>query len=235
MKDMIRIGNGQGFWGDSVDAPVNLVKDGPLDYLTLDYLAEVTLSIMQRQKLKNPDAGYARDFVGLIQRILPEIRGNGLKVITNAGGVNPHACRKELLKLFVDPENMIKIPEPKYKVKVDFDKIKKDIPDDIIEKNWQKFLDNVSYDKERLTITKTRIESVEAKRLQDKRLEIIKGPKEFDISVEGKWPRDVLENKFKDEVMSIASGLLIEAGYGSMLKAKLYVEMIKHIKKKIFG
>ena len=54
MKDMILIGNGQGFWGDSIDAPVNLVKGGQLDYITLDYLAEVTLSIMQRQKLKNP-------------------------------------------------------------------------------------------------------------------------------------------------------------------------------------
>ena len=49
MKNIIRIGNGQGFWGDSIDAPVRLAKDGPLDYLTLDYLAEVTLSIMQRQ------------------------------------------------------------------------------------------------------------------------------------------------------------------------------------------
>ena len=106
MKNKIRIGNGQGFWGDSIDAPVNLVKDGPLDYLTLDYLAEVTLSIMQRQKLKNPNSGYARDFIDLIQRILPEIQENGLKVITNAGGVNPKACRKELLKI---SENKIKI------------------------------------------------------------------------------------------------------------------------------
>ena len=54
MSNIIRIGNGQGFWGDSIDAPVRLAKDGPLDYLTLDYLAEVTLSIMQMQKLKNP-------------------------------------------------------------------------------------------------------------------------------------------------------------------------------------
>ena len=71
MKDIIRIGNGQGFWGDSIDAPVNLAKGGPLDYLTLDYLAEVTLSIMQRQKLKNPKTGYARDFIDLVNSILP--------------------------------------------------------------------------------------------------------------------------------------------------------------------
>ena len=70
---MIRIANGQGFWGDSIDAPVQLVEYGEIDYLTLDYLAEVTLSIMQRQKLKNPQAGYARDFISLIERILPDI------------------------------------------------------------------------------------------------------------------------------------------------------------------
>ncbi len=109
MKNIIRIGNGQGFWGDSIDAPVNLVKDGPLDYLTLDYLAEVTLSIMQRQKLKNPNAGYARDFIDLVGRILPEIQNDGLKVITNAGGVNPNSCRDELLKLSKSTGNPIKI------------------------------------------------------------------------------------------------------------------------------
>ena len=59
----IKIANGQGFWGDSIDAPVKLIKSGEIDYLTLDYLAEVTMSIMQRQKLKNPKMGYARDFV----------------------------------------------------------------------------------------------------------------------------------------------------------------------------
>ena len=109
MKNMIRIGNGQGFWGDSIDAPVRLAKDGPLDYLTLDYLAEVTLSIMQRQKLKNPNAGYALDFIDLVGRILPEIQNDGLKVITNAGGVNPNSCRDELLKLSKSTGSPIKI------------------------------------------------------------------------------------------------------------------------------
>lgn len=93
MKKMIRIANGQGFWGDSIDAPVRLVKDGPLDYLTLDYLAEVTMSIMQRQKLKNPDLGYATDFVNLMERILPTLMEKGIRVIANAGGVNPEGCR----------------------------------------------------------------------------------------------------------------------------------------------
>ena len=89
MKDSIYIANGQGFWGDSVDAPVNLVKSGYIDYLTLDYLAEVTLSIMQRQKLKNPDFGYASDFVQLISRCSKQLIENNIKIITNAGGANP--------------------------------------------------------------------------------------------------------------------------------------------------
>ncbi|MBL7960244.1 DUF1446 domain-containing protein [bacterium] len=93
MKDKIYIANGQGFWGDSIDAPVQLVNGGKLDYLTLDYLAEVTMSIMQRQKLKKPDLGYATDFVHLIERILPTIMDKNIKVIANAGGVNPEACR----------------------------------------------------------------------------------------------------------------------------------------------
>ena len=73
MSKRIKIANGQGFWGDSIDAPVNLVKNGPLDYLTLDYLAEVTLSIMQRKKLKNPDLGYAIDFIEMIESSLEMI------------------------------------------------------------------------------------------------------------------------------------------------------------------
>ncbi|MEE9161334.1 MAG: acyclic terpene utilization AtuA family protein [Candidatus Neomarinimicrobiota bacterium] len=89
---MVRIGNGQGFWGDSVDAPVELVTGGPLDYLTLDYLAEVTMSIMQRQKRRDPQRGYAADFVELLRRVLPFCRDKGVRIIANAGGVNPAAC-----------------------------------------------------------------------------------------------------------------------------------------------
>ncbi|MCH7496982.1 MAG: DUF1446 domain-containing protein [Candidatus Marinimicrobia bacterium] len=92
MADLVRIGNGQGFWGDSVDAPYELATGGPLDYLTLDYLAEVTMSIMQRQKRRNPQQGYARDFVELLHRVLPVCRERGIKIIANAGGVNPEAC-----------------------------------------------------------------------------------------------------------------------------------------------
>ena len=90
---MIRIANGQGFWGDSLEAPVEQVRRGPIDYLTLDYLAEVTMSILQKQRSRDPNTGYARDFVDMIARVLPELVSRRIKVIANAGGVNPLACR----------------------------------------------------------------------------------------------------------------------------------------------
>jgi acyclic terpene utilization AtuA family protein len=92
----IRIGNGQGFWGDSVDAPVRMVEEGPLDFLGLDYLAEVTMSIMQKLKRRNPGAGYATDFVELMERLLPRLVDRNVRVLANAGGVNPRACREAL-------------------------------------------------------------------------------------------------------------------------------------------
>jgi Acyclic terpene utilisation family protein AtuA len=88
----IRIANGQGFWGDWLEAPVQLVERGPIDYLTLDYLAEITMSIMQKQKSRDPNAGYARDFLHVISRVLPACLENNIKVVANAGGVNPDAC-----------------------------------------------------------------------------------------------------------------------------------------------
>jgi hypothetical protein len=76
----------------------------------MDYLAEVTMSIMQKQKLKNPEYGYARDFVGVIEEILPEISSRGIKVISNAGGVNPEACKDAVLKIIAEQErNDIKV------------------------------------------------------------------------------------------------------------------------------
>lgn len=95
----IRIGNGQGFWGDNVDAPVDLLRGGELDYIGMDYLAEVTLSIMMRQKLKDPNAGYARDFIDFIRRVLPELRERNVRVLTNAGGLNPQACRAKIFEV----------------------------------------------------------------------------------------------------------------------------------------
>ena len=95
---MIRIGNAQGFWGDSIDAPKRMLREGPLDYLTLDYLAEVTMSIMQKQRMRYPDRGYATDFVAFIDEVLPELIEKKVKVIANAGGVNPRACQQAILE-----------------------------------------------------------------------------------------------------------------------------------------
>ncbi len=99
MKEKIRIASGQGFWGDLIDAPVKQVTAGPIDYLVMDYLAEVTMSILQKQKNKNPDYGYARDIPALMERILPVCKDNGIKVITNGGGVNPEACADAIIEV----------------------------------------------------------------------------------------------------------------------------------------
>lgn len=93
MKEKIRIASGQGFWGDLVDAPYKQATGGPVDYIMMDYLAEVTMSILQKQKLKDPNLGYARDIPVLMERLLPVIKDKNIKVITNGGGVNPIACR----------------------------------------------------------------------------------------------------------------------------------------------
>ena len=94
MKETIRIASGQGFWGDLPDAPVRQVEDGPIDYLMLDYLAEVTMSIMQKQHSLEPTAGYAKDFVLLMRQILPACVERNIKVTANAGGVNVEGCAR---------------------------------------------------------------------------------------------------------------------------------------------
>lgn len=92
MKHKIRIAAGQGFWGDLLDAPVRQVEGGPIDYLMLDYLAEVTMSIMQKQRSRDPNAGYARDFVPLMRQIMPALVERNIRVTANAGGVNVEGC-----------------------------------------------------------------------------------------------------------------------------------------------
>jgi hypothetical protein len=89
---MIRIANGQGFWGDSLEAPLEQIHRGPIDYLTLDYLAEITMSILQKQRSRDPRLGYARDFVEMMRRGLPTVIEKNIRVVANAGGVNPEAC-----------------------------------------------------------------------------------------------------------------------------------------------
>ena len=92
MKKRVRIAAGQGFWGDLPDAPARQVQDGPIDYLMLDYLAEVTMSIMQKQRARDPKSGYARDFVPLMKQIFAACVERDIKVVANAGGVNVEGC-----------------------------------------------------------------------------------------------------------------------------------------------
>ena len=92
MKEKIRVAGGQGFWGDLLTAPVEQVRRGQIDYLMLDYLAEVTMSILQKQRSRNPQMGYARDFIDLMREILPDCVEKNIKVTANAGGVNVRGC-----------------------------------------------------------------------------------------------------------------------------------------------
>src|SRR5438128_2470159 len=102
MKEKVRVASGQGFWGDLLTAPVEQVRGGQIDYLMLDYLAEVTMSIMQKQRARNPESGYARDFVSLMQEILPDCVEKNIKVLSNAGGVNVMGCAEAIKKAAQD-------------------------------------------------------------------------------------------------------------------------------------
>jgi hypothetical protein len=97
MKDIIRIASGQGFWGDRLTAPIEQVRRGQVDYLMLDYLAEVTMSILQKQRSRDASQGYARDFVPLMGEIFKDLAEKKIRVVANAGGVNLEACRDAVL------------------------------------------------------------------------------------------------------------------------------------------
>ncbi|AXQ28696.1 DUF1446 domain-containing protein [Solimonas sp. K1W22B-7] len=93
MKDQVRIGCGAGFWGDSAEGPKQLVESGEIDYLVLDYLAEITMSLLARARAKDPNTGYATDFPSVVASLAPKLKEQGIRVVTNAGGVNPQACK----------------------------------------------------------------------------------------------------------------------------------------------
>src|SRR5713226_937764 len=99
MKEKIRVASGQGFWGDLQTAPIEQVIKGPIDYMMMDYLAEVTMSIMQKQKRKDSNLGYAKDLIPLMEQILPACIEKNIKVITNGGGVNPTSCRDAIFSV----------------------------------------------------------------------------------------------------------------------------------------
>lgn len=96
----IRIGNGGGFWGDNRDAPIELARHGQLDYLTIEYLAELTMSILALMRARDPSTGYAHDFVDCLKRLVPIFAEQpNLKVVTNAGGMNPRACAERCQRI----------------------------------------------------------------------------------------------------------------------------------------
>jgi len=97
--DSVRIGGGLGYWGDDVTAPLRLVRDGDIDYLVMDFLAEVTMSILAKQRRRDPSAGYATDFLDVVRSVLPDAVDKGVKIVCNAGGVNPRGCAEAVVRV----------------------------------------------------------------------------------------------------------------------------------------
>jgi Acyclic terpene utilisation family protein AtuA len=99
MKDVVRLGAGSGFWGDALDPAVELIEKGELDYMAFDFLAELTMALLQRQKLKDPHAGYIPDVVTYMQALMPAARQRGTKLVSNGGGANPRAAGKQIVEV----------------------------------------------------------------------------------------------------------------------------------------
>ena len=110
MKKSIRIGGASGFWGDSVVATPQLLNNNNLDFIVYDYLAEITMSIMARARAKDPKQGYAIDFVSSVLKLnLRQIAEQKVKVLSNAGGVNPEACAESIRELIAEQKLDLKV------------------------------------------------------------------------------------------------------------------------------
>jgi hypothetical protein len=99
MKDSIRIGAGSGFWGDALDPAIELLDKGQLDYLSFDFLAELTMALLQRLRNKDAQAGYVPDVVDYMRALMPMARERGTKLVSNGGGVNPLAAGSKILEV----------------------------------------------------------------------------------------------------------------------------------------
>ncbi|HEX2897474.1 MAG TPA: acyclic terpene utilization AtuA family protein, partial [candidate division Zixibacteria bacterium] len=109
MKKTIRIGNAGGYWGDDLSALKRQLTGGPLDYITMDFLAEITMSILQRQRQKNPELGYATDFLDQIKDCLRLIVEKNVKVISSAGGINPIGLAKKIIEVAKSQNIQVKV------------------------------------------------------------------------------------------------------------------------------
>ena len=144
------------------------------------------------------------------------------------------------IQRLVRPENFVVIPEPEYETTIDFDRLARKIPKDDVERNWRQILEAVQYDRSAWTITKTRVEQIKGKRLNNKKMEILAGNEGSKLSSEEAWLEheksiEQLREDLKAEVLNIASSLLIEAGFGGLRKGELYNTVMDHITWKIFS
>jgi hypothetical protein len=142
------------------------------------------------------------------------------------------------LQSLLKPEFLIKIPEPTYDTKIDFNELKRGIPEDSVEKDWQTMLDSVTYDRENWQITRTRIEQIRGKHLGTKKLEVLTGPgnnNSIGSSTDMEESREELQEDLKKDVLDTTSALLFDAGFGGLMKAKLYSTIMDHISKKLLS
>lgn len=142
---------------------------------------------------------------------------------------------RPIIQTLVRPENLIKIPDPEYPAVIDPDAILEKIPDDLADESWAEIIEQIDYDKLAWIIDRISIDTINVKDPQKKAVEIIDGISEYDFEISGQFPRDILEQKLKDDLLHECNILLHNAGYGSSLLSKLYRAILNHIEEKIFS